>query len=673
MQNKAFMDSSYEYNVLEVSSDLQAAEELMDNYNKTKDPDALKEGMQNTSRATATFMDAAERVYNETGISSPIAIACWNRISFILFGQLEGQRKASENDFSDIPSTTGVVFKSLGIRATNTNDTGVMTDPLGNVSFNAPIFYTDLKAHIALRNIILSKLTSFSADLQELLFQLGQAPNKKPFRNYKIVTSHEHIINNSIKLDYVGMWNAVKLKYKRHDFMDLYVPSPVIGAANAAVTVGSLGMFNLGWGDKPNSYVIQAGQTLDDRITREVTVPVENARTVGQARNYATSYLAEGIRNMYTGSLILRGDPELKPTDILYVYDDYNSMYGPIEVRTITHLLTPESGYITVVEPQAYVEPLGVSVSTAAMICEIFNIAVDAIAIISAIYTGGLSLGLLGEGKAITTAATELTTSEKAVSIAKSMFSAGKNATDEVVGWLSSKGSLASKFYNQEFNKQLQENVASFTTAMAQQGYRPAGIFNVEYANLVSEVNTIRAASGTAPVTDLYGVSTSEISSAMKALWRGQTNWDGSAIQSDVVNQKIDAFVAKMAIASGTAAAKAGAAVAISSFKGMTTKGLQEMAGITTLNMLKVMAAAGTVAYVQMFAGMDDSNYACPIRISPLNWRQDPFVCGLDGLTRESGIWNYIKGQWRLFGGSITTISDYVAQYMDGMTQALQL
>jgi hypothetical protein len=379
MSKKSFQDSSYDFNILEVNPDLQSAEELMLNYKNTKDPDIISQGMfSDSTHVTRAFFKAAQATYNETGIASPIACACWYRIAFLLFGQLRkktgqkgNQTVTYMNDINNLQdySSTGLFFDSLGIQVFNTDDAGVTTDQLGTVKFNGPIFRTDLKAHIALRNIILGKLTSFSADLQELLFTLGQAPNKKTFRNYKILTSHEHIINNSIKLDYIGMWNAVKLKYKRHDFMDVYIPSPVIGVANAVVTAGSYGMLNLGWGDKPNSYVIQAGQTLDDRITREITIPIENARTVAQARNYSTSLLAEGIRNMYSGNLVIRGDPELKPTDICFIYDDYNAMYGAIEVKSVLNLFTPDTGYITVIEPQAYVEPLGINFSAAALIC----------------------------------------------------------------------------------------------------------------------------------------------------------------------------------------------------------------------------------------------------------------------------------------------------------------
>ena len=64
--------------------------------------------------------------------------------------------------------------------------------------------------------------------------------------------------------------------------------------------------------------------------------------------------LAEAMRPMYRGELIIRGNPDIKPHDLVFLYDICNKMWGPIEVERITHSFSYETGFTSTITPHLY-------------------------------------------------------------------------------------------------------------------------------------------------------------------------------------------------------------------------------------------------------------------------------------------------------------------------------
>ncbi len=73
------------------------------------------------------------------------------------------------------------------------------------------------------------------------------------------------------------------------------------------------------------------------------------------ARRIALSHLRDGLKNIYTGELLIPGDADIRPYDLLYIADVYERMYGMVEVAQVTHHFTPENGFITSIVPNAIV------------------------------------------------------------------------------------------------------------------------------------------------------------------------------------------------------------------------------------------------------------------------------------------------------------------------------
>jgi hypothetical protein len=123
-----------------------------------------------------------------------------------------------------------------------------------------------------------------------------------------------------------------------------------------------------------NDDVFNTIQFLDeDPICVNATIPdqyrnilvidkmcIEPAKNIGQQNRhiksaYAQSFLKEEMGKMYRGELVLLGSPEIEPFDVITISDDWMGMHGPIEVDSVIHSFSQETGYITIVKPRALV------------------------------------------------------------------------------------------------------------------------------------------------------------------------------------------------------------------------------------------------------------------------------------------------------------------------------
>lgn len=93
--------------------------------------------------------------------------------------------------------------------------------------------------------------------------------------------------------------------------------------------------------------------------------PVETARGVIKnatgssdeltSKRVALYHLKEGLKDIYSGELVVLGNPDIQPHDLVYLADVYTRMYGMFEVEQVIHHFTPETGFITSITPNAVV------------------------------------------------------------------------------------------------------------------------------------------------------------------------------------------------------------------------------------------------------------------------------------------------------------------------------
>lgn len=78
-----------------------------------------------------------------------------------------------------------------------------------------------------------------------------------------------------------------------------------------------------------------------------------------------TSLLADEIKTMYRGQLLVTGIAEIDPHDIMVIFDDVRHIHGAFEVAKVQHIFNQELGFISIVEPHAIVEVADFSVTAA--------------------------------------------------------------------------------------------------------------------------------------------------------------------------------------------------------------------------------------------------------------------------------------------------------------------
>jgi hypothetical protein len=73
------------------------------------------------------------------------------------------------------------------------------------------------------------------------------------------------------------------------------------------------------------------------------------------SKRIALSHLREGLKDIYQGEILIVGDPDIRPHDLIYLSDVYNRIYGMCEVEQIVHHFTPDQGFVSSITPNAIV------------------------------------------------------------------------------------------------------------------------------------------------------------------------------------------------------------------------------------------------------------------------------------------------------------------------------
>jgi len=73
------------------------------------------------------------------------------------------------------------------------------------------------------------------------------------------------------------------------------------------------------------------------------------------ARRIALAHLKESIKDIYQGELMIIGNADIRPHDLVYLADVYERMYGIFEVEQVVHHFTSDMGFVTSITPNALV------------------------------------------------------------------------------------------------------------------------------------------------------------------------------------------------------------------------------------------------------------------------------------------------------------------------------
>jgi hypothetical protein len=176
-------------------------------------------------------------------------------------------------------------------------------------------------------------------------------PNMQVFRQHHWVDTDHDIIKNNIVASTKDMWNTVVIEYPAHGEAESKLDS-----AEDLYTQGDF-YSGLKWIYYPKNEVsgvvglqFHPGLTLASKKVRIFTEL--NCNSDELACKLACTHLADGIRRMYRGTLLLTGRV-IKPHDRIILNDEYNQMTGPLEVESVVHHWSVDTGWVSNIAPQA--------------------------------------------------------------------------------------------------------------------------------------------------------------------------------------------------------------------------------------------------------------------------------------------------------------------------------
>jgi hypothetical protein len=157
------------------------------------------------------------------------------------------------------------------------------------------------------------------------------------FRKYHNFTSERDIIANNIVVSGHNVINAVSVHYKyRHSDSEEWNNNMEVADRLE--------------GDNIFTHKMVGSSSINESNLREKEVRFENIKGIGNAVRYATGELIYGAKNMYEGSLLVLGNTKVNPWDIIILNDNITNMHGPLEVKSVTHTFSYETGFISDIE-----------------------------------------------------------------------------------------------------------------------------------------------------------------------------------------------------------------------------------------------------------------------------------------------------------------------------------
>jgi hypothetical protein len=180
-------------------------------------------------------------------------------------------------------------------------------------------------------------------DIQQLITELAlkeylEKSNKrfKPFRKMHLLNSYENIVSNNIVVSGHDIINAVVVHYanKQGD-------NKPDNTSEAHESIYSMNLL--------------ANTAIPENMQKQKAVTASNIIGPAAAYRYGMGELLYGAKNMYQGSILTLGNTKIHPWDVVILDDDVNRMYGPLEVKSVTHMFSHQTGFLTDVEVNALV------------------------------------------------------------------------------------------------------------------------------------------------------------------------------------------------------------------------------------------------------------------------------------------------------------------------------
>lgn len=181
----------------------------------------------------------------------------------------------------------------------------------------------------------------------------GRAERYKPFREYHFLSSENNIIANNIKASAHGTFNAVELTYLKSDVTHEGSVADATKRRQGIEAFAAKGQEEVlrAISSEGEQFKLKADDNIKEKDVRMMQALYTSCFDTFFARRYAVSLLMRNLRDVYKGTIVVTGNPKIKPYDVCVLFDSYRDIYGPVEVEQVTHIISQETGFITEIKP----------------------------------------------------------------------------------------------------------------------------------------------------------------------------------------------------------------------------------------------------------------------------------------------------------------------------------
>lgn len=180
----------------------------------------------------------------------------------------------------------------------------------------------------------------------------GQAilEKRKPYQQYHIYTSSTDIIDNKIKASSRDIKTAALGLYQVAESFNIKSQQrvgPIFADADIFPEFQKTMIVDTQLYGKGLPFF----GTITNTLTNSLLDNFSSSPHEKIAWRMTASALKENMKDMYSGDLIVLGDPTVKPHDRIYLSDNYVNMQGQCLVKEVVHHFSVTEGFITTISP----------------------------------------------------------------------------------------------------------------------------------------------------------------------------------------------------------------------------------------------------------------------------------------------------------------------------------
>lgn len=183
---------------------------------------------------------------------------------------------------------------------------------------------------------------------------------RKPFEQYHIYTSYSDIIANGMKASservktvVTGMYSEDGMGTTQKHIEPCYADIDIYPECQKTMVydtglLASTGMKGTSWLLNP-----LGGSFFDKNFKDKESSKYWTARTM------SINAMADSIKDMYCGDIVLLGDPSVKPFDKAYINDTFEGITGVVGIKEVVHSMNVSDGFLTTISPDCIVKTEG--------------------------------------------------------------------------------------------------------------------------------------------------------------------------------------------------------------------------------------------------------------------------------------------------------------------------